>query len=81
MRVQYLGKLADISGMRSEDIALPAAIADTSALRSWLDETRGFHGQLLHHGVRTAVNNAVVPDPFPVANEDEIALMPPVSGG
>lgn len=81
MRVVYLGKLADIAGKRTEDIALPAAISTASALRTWLDETRAFQGALLHRSVRIAVNNEIVPDVHPVTDHDEVALMPPVSGG
>lgn len=81
MRIVYLGKLADIAGKPAEDIALPEAITTSSALRTWLDDTRAFQGALLHRSVRMAINNEIVGDPHPVADQDEVALMPPVSGG
>lgn len=81
MRIVYLGKLADIAGLPAEDITLPEAITSSSALRTWLDETRTFQGALLHRSVRMAINNEIVVDPHPVADHDEVALMPPVSGG
>ncbi len=81
MHIVYLGKLADIAGKSEEDIALPEAITTSSALRRWLDDTRAFQGALLHRTVRMAVNNEIVVDPHPVADHDEVALMPPVSGG
>ena len=57
MRIVYLGKLADIAGKPAEDIALPEAITTSSALRTWLDDTRAFQGALLHRSVRMAINN------------------------
>ncbi len=81
MHIVYLGKLADIAGRPAEDIVLPATIATSSALRAWLDDTRAFQGALLHRSVRMAVNNEIVVDPHPVVDQDEVALMPPVSGG
>ena len=60
---------------------LSLLFADTAALRSWIDQTRGFDGALLHPSVRVAVNNEIVDDPSPVSDADEIAFMPPVGGG
>jgi sulfur-carrier protein len=81
MRVVYLGKLADVAGIRTEEILLPPTITTSASLRTWLDETRAFHGALLHRSVRMAVNNEIVVDHHPIFDHDEIALLPPVSGG
>lgn len=80
-RIYYFGKLSDVSGTLCEDLPLPAGIADTAALRGWLDTEHSFNGALLHKSVRTAVNGEIVVDPFPVSDTDEVALMPPVGGG
>jgi molybdopterin synthase sulfur carrier subunit len=80
-RILYFGKLSSIYGELSETTELPASVADTAALRSWIDQTRGFDGALLHPSVRVAVNNEIVDDPSPVSDADEIAFMPPVGGG
>jgi molybdopterin converting factor subunit 1 len=80
-RILYFGKLSSIFGEMSETADLPASISDTAALRTWIDQTRGFDGVLLHPSIRIAVNNEIVPDPSPVSDTDEIAFMPPVGGG
>ncbi|WP_321489264.1 MoaD/ThiS family protein [uncultured Hyphomonas sp.] len=79
--ILYFGKLSSLFGALSEQAALPDGIADTEALRKWLDETRGFEGALMHNSVRVAVNSEIVADPFPVADSDEVAFLPPVGGG
>ena len=80
-RILYFGKLSDVTGSLSEELPLPAGIADTEALRGWLDTERGFGGALLHKSIRLAVNGDITAGPAPVSDTDEIALMPPVGGG
>ena len=79
--ILYFGKLSSLFGELSEQASLPDRISDTALLRKWLDETRGFDGELMHNSVRVAVNSEIVADPFPVSDMDEIAFLPPVGGG
>ncbi|MEO1100261.1 MAG: molybdopterin converting factor subunit 1 [Pseudomonadota bacterium] len=80
-RLLYFGRLADATGTPLETIDLPASIADTSALRQWIDAEHGSSGALLENTVRLAINNEIASEPAPVSNADEIAFMPPVGGG
>ena len=79
--ILYFGKLSSLFGELSEQASVPDRISDTALLRKWLDETRGFDGELMHSSVRVAVNSEIVADPFPVSDMDEIAFLPPVGGG
>ena len=79
--ILYFGKLSSLFGELSEQASLPDQISNTQLLRKWLDETRGFDGELMHNSVRVAVNSEIVADPFPISDADEIAFLPPVGGG
>ncbi len=79
--VQFFGKLMDAAGCAEARIELPAAIADSEALRHWLDSERGLGGALLAPSVRIAVNDTILAGPAPLRDGDEVAFMPPVGGG
>ena len=80
-RLLYFGRLMDTFGTSAETLALPAGIADTSALRSWLDKDRQLGGMLLDMTIRVAINDTIVQEPWPIADSDDIAFLPPVGGG
>ena len=80
-RLLYFGRLMDTLGTSVETLALPAGVADTSALRSWLDNDRQLGGILMEKTIRVAINDTIVPEPCPIADSDDIAFLPPVGGG
>lgn len=80
-RLHYFGRLMDAFGTHAETVALPAGIDDTSALRSWLDNDRKLDGVLLEKTIRIAINDTIVSEPWPIADSDDIAFLPPVGGG
>tara|TARA_R110000772_G_scaffold239635_1_gene351709 strand:+ start:922 stop:1170 length:249 start_codon:yes stop_codon:yes gene_type:complete len=80
-RLLYFGRLTDVFGASTETLTLPAEICDTSALRQWLDNDRQLGGALMTKSIRVAVNDDIVPEPWPIADRDEIAFLPPVGGG
>jgi sulfur-carrier protein len=80
-RLLYFGRLMDTFGTNAEMLALPAEIEDTSALRSWLDKDRQLGGMLMEKTIRVAINDTIVPEPWPIADSDDIAFLPPVGGG
>jgi sulfur-carrier protein len=80
-RLLYFGRLMDTLGTSVETLALPAGVADTSALRSWLDKDRQLGGMLMEKTIRVAINDTIVPEPWPIADSDDIAFLPPVGGG
>ena len=71
----------DAFGTSAETVALPAGIDDTSALRTWLDNDRQLDGTLLEITIRIAINDTIVSEPWPIADSDDIAFLPPVGGG
>jgi len=76
--VVFLGRLADLAG--APEMELPAPL-DWAALVRALDPD--FAAELEGRKVRIAINGEVLGDKFTLRAEDgdEIALLPPVSGG
>lgn len=76
--VVFLGKLADLAGAPSIQLAAPL---DWAGLTAALPE--GLAGALDNPRNRVAINGELIPGPFAFRADDgdEIALLPPVSGG
>ena len=77
-RILFLGRLQDAVGTRALTVTLPGAIRDTGSLRAWLGRD---HPALRDASVRIAVNAELCPGNAPLADGDEIAFLPPMSGG
>lgn len=78
VKLVFLGKLADLAGAPEKDLPGPL---DWHGLLAALP---GPLGEAINgERVKLAVNGAVLPDKTALAAEDgdEIALLPPVSGG
>lgn len=83
VRLLFFAGLREQLGTSGEDLELPADVTSLSALRAHL-RTRGPAWQAaLAEGrvLRTAVNQSLVSKDAPVADGDEIAFFPPVTGG
>lgn len=78
VRILYLGRLQDVAGTRSAEIELPQHVATAGAVREWLSQRTPALG---HSSVKIVVNDALVGADHPVGSQDEIAFLPPVSGG
>ncbi|MCD6075706.1 MAG: moaD [Rhodospirillales bacterium] len=83
MKILYFASIREKIGHGEDDASLPSGVASVADLVAWL-QTRGPNyaralGDL--RGVRVAVNQEHVKFDHPVANDDEIALFPPVTGG
>jgi molybdopterin synthase sulfur carrier subunit len=78
VRLVFLGKLADLAGAPEKDAAGPL---DWRGLIAALPGPLGEAAK--GDRVRLAVNGALLPDKSALAAQDgdEIALLPPVSGG
>jgi molybdopterin synthase sulfur carrier subunit len=74
VRVLFFGRLRD--GAPAE--AVPPDVRDTAALRTWLGEARP---ELLDRSIRIAVNDELILDDQPLGDDDEVAFLPPMSGG
>lgn len=78
VKLVFLGKLADLAGAPEQDVAAPL---DWQGL---LDALAGPLGDLARGAkVKLALNGHVLADKTALAanNGDEVALLPPVSGG
>jgi molybdopterin synthase sulfur carrier subunit len=78
VKLVFLGKLADLAGAPERDIAGPL---DWAGLLKALEPALA--AQVAGEKVRIAVNGGLLTDKLSLgaADGDEIALLPPVSGG
>jgi molybdopterin synthase sulfur carrier subunit len=79
----YFARLRETFGVSSEQAALPPSIDNVGALFEWLRSRGGAWRDELAPGrpVRAAVNQEMATTGTPLADGDEIALFPPVTGG
>lgn len=78
VKLVFLGKLADLAGAPELELSAPL---DWKGLIEALDAH--FAAEVEGHKVRIAINGEVLGDKFSLkaGDGDEIALLPPVSGG
>jgi len=81
--VLYFARLRETLGKSSERIALPAAVRDVEGVRALLVARGGEWEEELapSRPVRAAVNQAMAQGDTRVADGDEVAFFPPVTGG
>ena len=79
VRVLFFASLADLMGGRRRSIDLPAGATVADAVERLAREAPELAARAGH--VSFAVNQAFVPTDSPLADGDELALIPPVSGG
>jgi sulfur-carrier protein len=83
VKLVFLGRFRDIAGPHLSDLTLPRGVNSLSGLKEWLAKSEPALSQVLA-GARTqyAVNQTIVRDPaHPIRDSDEIAFLPPMSGG
>lgn len=79
VRILYFANLRESIGCGSEEIELPAEVATVGKLHEFLGQR---HAALLTaRNLRCAVNQKMCGMGAPVADGDEIAFFPPVTGG
>jgi molybdopterin synthase sulfur carrier subunit len=81
--VLYFARLRESLGQSSESIALPATVRNLEGLRALLISRGGPWGEELAPGkpVRAAINQTMAHGNSPLADGDEVAFFPPVTGG
>lgn len=81
--VLYFARLREALGTGSEQIVLPSAVGNLDGLRSLLIARGGAWAEELAPGrqIRVAVNQDMAAGDMPIADGDEIAFFPPVTGG
>jgi len=79
----YLARLRDAFGAATEDVRLPSGVTTAAELRAWLAQRGGVWSVELAPGraVRVAINHDMAQADTPVRPGDEVALLPPVTGG
>ena len=81
VRLVFLGKFGDVAG--PAQVALPGEVRTLSDLKDWLSQQQPLLGQAMAATTtRLVVNQCVAHDlSAPVADGDEVAFLPPMSGG
>jgi sulfur-carrier protein len=81
--VLYFARLRESLGQGSERIVLPATVRDLEGLRTLLIARGGAWQEELAPSkpVRAAINQAMAHGDSPLADGDEVAFFPPVTGG
>jgi len=78
VRVRFFARLRELAGVETETLQIAAG----SSLADAYDALRARHSSLpARDGVRGAVNQEFADWTAPVAQGDEVAFIPPVSGG
>ncbi len=76
LRILYFGRLPDLLGRASEELALPAGVGDVRGLLAHLRRRGGaWERALAKEAVKVTVNRAFASPETPVADGDEVALV------
>ena len=82
IKLRYFASLREALGTSGEELALPGGVQDVAALKLFL-AARGNAWQALteSQNLRAAVNQRMVGPDTAIADGDEVAFFPPVTGG
>jgi molybdopterin converting factor small subunit len=82
-KLVFLGKFADMAAMDSADVTLPGEVKTLADLQPWLARERPLLGRALATApIRLVLNHGVAHDlQVRICDADEIAFLPPMSGG
>ncbi len=83
MKVLYFAWVREKTGRAVEDMDLPAGVATVADLIEWQRGRGGGYADAFgdDKAIRVAVNQTHVGKSHPVAEGDEVAFFPPVTGG
>jgi len=83
IKILYFAGLREATGTGAEELMLPADVRDIAGLRAWLRGRGGAWAEALAESrrVRAAVNQDMAASDTVVADGDEVAFFPPVTGG
>ncbi|MBF0189627.1 MAG: molybdopterin converting factor subunit 1 [Magnetococcales bacterium] len=82
VRLLYFSWVRERIGVASEAVTLPSGVETVQALLTFLKTQDALHASALSHSsLRVAVNQIHAQATDPVADGDEIAIFPPLSGG
>ncbi len=83
MKLLYFAWLKTKTGVAAEEVAPPAEVTTVAELLTWLSARGPGYAEALADlsAIRVAVNQVYAKPGDPVAPGDEVALVPPVTGG
>jgi molybdopterin synthase sulfur carrier subunit len=82
IQLRYFASLRETLGTGDEQIELPENINDLPALTQWLQQRgESWQSALADQRLHVAVNQQIVPADSRIADGDEVAWFPPVTGG
>jgi|TARA_B100000676_G_scaffold290167_1_gene323410 molybdopterin synthase sulfur carrier subunit len=83
MKILYFAWLRQKTGIDAEDVEMPPEISDVAGLLDWLKERNSNFADALadFDSIRVAVNQEFAELDAPVAQGDEVAIFPPMTGG
>ncbi len=83
MKILYFAWLRQKTGIDAEDVEMPPEISDVGGLLDWLKERNSNFADALadFDSIRVAVNQEFAELDAPVAQGDEVAIFPPMTGG
>ena len=83
MRILYFGWVRSRIGAGAEDMARPDGVETVADLMACLEARGGGYARAFENRavVRAAVNQEIAPPGAAVADGDEVAFFPPMTGG
>jgi molybdopterin synthase sulfur carrier subunit len=82
IQLRYFASLRELLGIGDEQIELPDGVHDLTALTRWLQERdASWASALADSRLHVAINQEIVKADARVADGDEVAWFPPVTGG
>lgn len=80
--VLYFARLREALGTAQEQLVLPADVRNIEALRAHLIARGGvWADELEKKAIRAAINQSMASSDSGIADGDEVAFFPPVTGG
>jgi molybdopterin synthase catalytic subunit/molybdopterin converting factor small subunit len=79
VRVLFFGVLKDLTGRSSEELTVPDQATAADVLEHYQERLAGLRG--MAHSIAISINQEYSAIDSPLHADDEIALLPPVSGG
>jgi molybdopterin synthase sulfur carrier subunit len=83
MKILYFAWLRQKTGIDSEEVERPSHITNVAGLIEWLKERNDNFAEALSdfESIRVAVNQEFAEPDASVAQGDEVAIFPPMTGG